>query len=105
MGYTCYKPPGSCATCSHFRYDEDKMRKCCFAEYDKKNSGKSPVPEIKSGLSRWMVSRNIPAKPEESITSTTPDKFTVHGVDALYVQTTAMNSRLSKKGNNYGYSC
>lgn len=47
MAYICYKPPGSCATCPLFRYDEDKMRKCCFAKSDEKNSGKNPRPRDK----------------------------------------------------------
>ena len=34
MGYTCNKPAGSCTTCDHFRFDEDKQDNACFATVD-----------------------------------------------------------------------
>lgn len=34
MGYTCNKPAGSCTTCEHFRFDEDKQDNACFATVD-----------------------------------------------------------------------
>ena len=37
MAYICYKPKGSCVSCEHFRYDEDKERNCCWAAYDEKH--------------------------------------------------------------------
>lgn len=39
MAYTCYKPPGSCKTCPHYRYDDDDGRYACFAKIDEE-SGK-----------------------------------------------------------------
>lgn len=37
MAFICYdKPSGSCHDCIHFRHDEDKNRKVCFAQIDAK---------------------------------------------------------------------
>ena len=35
MAYICSKPAGSCAACSHYRYDADYGGKACFATQDK----------------------------------------------------------------------
>ena len=35
MAYICEKPAGSCALCEHYRFDEEKGRKVCFAAVDK----------------------------------------------------------------------
>ena len=37
MAYICYKPKGSCSTCPHCRWDDDKQRMCCWAKYDEEN--------------------------------------------------------------------
>lgn len=34
MAYICTKPPHSCDSCEHYRFDDDKQRNCCFAEMD-----------------------------------------------------------------------
>ena len=38
MAYICYKPEGSCKTCSHYRWDEDNQEMCCWAPFDKENN-------------------------------------------------------------------
>ena len=37
MAYICYKPAGSCKTCPHFRWDEDRERMACWAKFDEEN--------------------------------------------------------------------
>ena len=34
MGYICLKPNGSCPTCDHYRYDDKRTAKACFAGQD-----------------------------------------------------------------------
>ena len=36
MAYICYKNPRNCEECRHFRFDEDRGEKACWAEYDNK---------------------------------------------------------------------
>lgn len=36
MAYICYKPKDSCHGCEHYRFDDDRQRMACFAEYDEK---------------------------------------------------------------------
>lgn len=36
--YICYKPKGSCKTCEHFRFDEDRGDMACFALVDEKKA-------------------------------------------------------------------
>lgn len=36
MVYFCLRRPGTCETCEHFRFDEDKQSKSCFAAEDEK---------------------------------------------------------------------
>lgn len=37
MAYICNKPPHSCSSCEHYRYDNDRARYACFAAHDKKD--------------------------------------------------------------------
>lgn len=54
MAFICSKPRGSCPRCEHFRYDEDHMRKCCWAEYDRKHPNSKPrAPQLIAGLTFW----------------------------------------------------
>ena len=34
MAFMCLNLPGSCHSCPHYRFDPDKNRDCCFAEFD-----------------------------------------------------------------------
>lgn len=34
MAYICDKPAGSCKTCKHYRFDEDRQRMACFVKID-----------------------------------------------------------------------
>lgn len=36
MSYICYKPPGSCPSCWHYRFDGDYGGLACFAKADEK---------------------------------------------------------------------
>lgn len=36
MSYICHKPPGSCPSCGHYRFDEVYGGLACFAEVDGK---------------------------------------------------------------------
>lgn len=38
--FICYKPKGSCPTCDHYRYDEDRGEKSCFARQDEEKKKK-----------------------------------------------------------------
>lgn len=41
MAYICEKKEG-CMYCKHYRFDEDKGRMACFAQFDLKNQEKQP---------------------------------------------------------------
>lgn len=43
MAYICYKPKGSCASCKHYRYDEDYGAKACFAAQDERKINKDNI--------------------------------------------------------------
>ena len=34
MAYICEKPKGSCQSCGHYRFDDDRQRMACFAQKD-----------------------------------------------------------------------
>ena len=34
MAYICEKPKGSCQSCGHYRFDDDRQRMACFAHKD-----------------------------------------------------------------------
>lgn len=36
MAYICSKPAGSCSTCNHFRFDDERNRMACFAKEDER---------------------------------------------------------------------
>lgn len=38
MAYICNKPKNSCYGCEHYRFDDDRQRMACFAEYDEKRT-------------------------------------------------------------------
>lgn len=38
MAYICTKPPKSCSSCNHYRFDHDRMDYACFAHDDLKKS-------------------------------------------------------------------
>lgn len=38
MAFICTKPPKSCSSCSHYRFDDDRMRYACFAVEDSKKT-------------------------------------------------------------------
>lgn len=56
MAYICEKPAGSCALCEHYRFDEEKGRKVCFAAVDKceaeKKAAELKVVASKSGCDK-----------------------------------------------------
>lgn len=39
--YICTKPPRSCKTCGHYRFDPDRMDYACWVQYDKKQEMKN----------------------------------------------------------------
>lgn len=41
MAYICYKPAGSCKTCPHCRWDEDRERMACWAKFDEENNNEN----------------------------------------------------------------
>ena len=40
MANICYKPPGSCKTCKHYRFDDDLGRNACYEAVDKQKGKK-----------------------------------------------------------------
>lgn len=61
MAYICYKPKGSCKTCEHFRYDEDKMKMCCWAEYDEKHNVENGKRQIITSAATSVNTTRLPA--------------------------------------------
>lgn len=43
MAYICTKPPKSCSSCNHYRFDHDRMDYACFAHDDLKKKSKQNI--------------------------------------------------------------
>ena len=53
--YICTKPAGSCKNCNHFRMDEDRGEKACFAYADTKISAET----VKANGSEKEIVKNF----------------------------------------------